>query len=123
MRALSPSRRIGIIHHDQDSSNPAFTIDSLAACPLAPGVGASTGFSLHATVPLCLSVRGKKLLYSLCLSEAAILAADDLEPLWAHYDVPDNCKRDYSPFSSSAKRESWTGISSSSSEETWGRAT
>jgi len=39
---------------------------------------------------LSLSVKGKKLLYSPCLSEVAILATDDPGPLWAHYDVPYN---------------------------------
>src|SRR5690348_749298 len=91
MWAMTPSHRTGIVRRDWGSSNSAFTIDSLAACPLALGVRASTGFSLHATVPLSLSVRGKKLLYSPCLSEAAFLAADDPGPLWAHYDVPYNC--------------------------------
>ena len=91
MWAMTPSHRTGIVRRDWGLSNPAFTIDSLAACPLAPGDRASTGFSLHATVPLSLSVRGKELLYSPCLSETAILAVDDLGPLWAHYDVPYNC--------------------------------
>jgi hypothetical protein len=63
----------------------------LAACPLALGVRASTGFSLHATVPSSLSVEGKKRLYSRCLSEMAVLAIDGPGPLWAHYDVPYNC--------------------------------
>jgi hypothetical protein len=90
MWAMTPSHRTGIVRHDWGSSNAAFTVDSLAACPLALSARASTGFSLHATVPLTLSIRGKKLLYSRCLSEAAILAADDPGPLWAHYDVPYN---------------------------------
>jgi len=73
MWAMTPSHRTGIVRHDWGSSNSAFTIDSLAACPLALSARASTGFSLHAPVPLTLSIRGKKLLYSRYLSEAAIL--------------------------------------------------
>ena len=88
IRAITPARKIGTFCHDWDLSNPAFTMDGLAACPLAPGARASAGFSLHALVPSSLSVEGKKLLYSRCLSEMAVLAIDDPGPLWAHYDVP-----------------------------------
>jgi hypothetical protein len=87
---MTLARKIGIFCHDEGSSNSAFTIDGLAACSLAPGARASTGFSLHATVPSSLSVEGEKLLYSLRLSETAIPAVDNQKPLWAHYDVPYN---------------------------------
>jgi hypothetical protein len=72
MWAITPSRRTGIVRHGWGLGNSAFTVYGLAACPLAPGARASTGFSLHATVPSYLSIEGKKLLYSRCLSEVAI---------------------------------------------------
>lgn len=44
MRAITPSRKTGNVHRGWASSNPAFTLDSLAACSLAPGAGASASF-------------------------------------------------------------------------------
>jgi hypothetical protein len=50
----------------------ALTMYGLAACLFGPGIGPRQTFTQHAIVPSSLSVEGKLLLYSRCLSETAL---------------------------------------------------